>query len=349
MMVTNQNTPNKAILPQFCRATLMFGVLLHGELLAILLSLAAASHWQSFQLRLLVLSLFILVTSACANTLLCLTQFWLNYRGLRFEAIVAWWLIIMVTACITAITSWIFPNLPRLLFPYDSIAELVLRATAISAIVGTLLLRYLYLHRRWQQQVEIIANARFKTLQARIRPHFLFNSMNMIASLTQTNPHLAEEIVEDLADLFRAALMSDNERASLAEELELVRRYLNIECHRLGTRLWVIWDIDVLPLDAQLPPLILQPLVENAIYHGIQPSNTPGWVRISGRYQLGYVELIIDNSLPLITSSLPGHRIAADNIRQRMEVMFPKLATVIHTHSGDKYSVWLRFPYPWHD
>jgi two-component system sensor histidine kinase AlgZ len=212
------------------------------------------------------------------------------------------------------------------------------------------MLRYLYLHQQWRGQVEAVANARLKTLQARIRPHFLFNSMNTIASLTQTDPRLAEEVVEDLADLFRASLAADADRTTLDEELDLCRRYLNIEAQRLGERLRVVWDLDELPGDAPVPPLILQPLVENAVYHGIQPSSAPGEIRIVGRYRRGAVDLSIRNTLPRSADESRRHKglgMALQNVSQRMAAMFPGAARVTRSLVDGDYLVRLVFPYPW--
>ena len=183
-----------------------------------------------------------------------------------------------------------------------------MRSLGLCAIVAALLLRYLYLHYLWRRQVEAEAQARFEKLQARIRPHFLFNSINTIANLTHTDPGLAEELLQDLADLFRAALGKSGERATLEEELELSRRYLHIEKQRLGERMEILWDVEELPGDAALPPLILQPLVENAVYHGIQPARRPGVIRIGGRYRRGRVNLSVRNSLPEDPPSGPPQR-----------------------------------------
>jgi two-component system, LytTR family, sensor histidine kinase AlgZ len=235
------------------------------------------------------------------------------------------------------------------LFPDDGARGLLIRTGLISAIVGALMLRYLYLQQQWRAQMEAVANARFKTLQARIRPHFLFNSMNTIASLTQTNPRLAEEVVEDLADLFRASLGS-GDRTSLGEELELCRRYLHIESQRLGERMHVSWDVDDLPTEAEVPPLILQPLVENAVYHGIQPATEPGDIQIVGRYRRGTVNLSIRNTLPQHASETRRHKgngMALENVSQRMEAMFPGAARVSRSLVDGDYVVRLAFPYPW--
>ena len=140
---------------------------------------------------------------------------------------------------------------------------------------------------QWQERVEAASKAQVDALQARIRPHFLFNSMNTIASLIRTRPAEAERTVEDLSDLFRAALGSAETPGTLGEELDLMDHYLRIEKLRLGDRLRVEIEADELPRDLPLPRLLLQPLVENAIYHGVQPLADGGTIRIAGRHLPG--------------------------------------------------------------
>jgi len=158
-------------------------------------------------------------------------------------------------------------------------------------------------------------------------------------------------VVQDLADLFRATLANPDETSTLSKELELAYRYLNIEKQRLGERLQVLWDVEDLPGDAMLPPLILQPLVENAVYHGIAPSRRPGLIRISGRYRRAQVNLSVRNTLP--ADSEPGERhtngnhMALDNVKQRMAGLFDGAARVIISRIEGDYQVRLVFPYPW--
>jgi len=164
------------------------------------------------------------------------------------------------------------------------------------------------------------AKARFDALQARIRPHFLFNSMNTIASLIRVRPAEAESAVENLSDLFRAAL-GHEAHSTLGEELELVRRYLDIERLRLGERLRVDVRVDELPADMQVPPLLLQPLVENAVYHGVQQLPQGGTVSISGRRDDKSVCIEIRNPCPPTRAS-KRHGVALENTRARIEYHF---------------------------
>ena len=143
-------------------------------------------------------------------------------------------------------------------------------SAAIAALITAVVLRYLYVLDGWQAQVRASAQAQADALQARIRPHFLFNSLNAIVGLVRRDPVVAERALLDLSDLFRAALDAGKSGSSLREEVELAERYLAIEALRLGPRLQVDWrKEEPLPWDLPLPRLLLQPLVENAVLHGI--------------------------------------------------------------------------------
>src|SRR5690606_34838511 len=150
-------------------------------------------------------------------------------------------------------------------------ANLYLRHALISLIMSGLLLRYFYLQSQWRRQEQAELKARIESLQARIRPHFLFNSLNSIASLVVTDPAKAEQAVLDLSDLFRASLARPGTLVPWREELELAKRYLSIEHYRLGERLQLQWEVDGVPEDLPIPQLTLQPLLENALIYGIQP------------------------------------------------------------------------------
>jgi two-component system, LytTR family, sensor histidine kinase AlgZ len=155
-----------------------------------------------------------------------------------------------------------------LISPFDQPIQLWQYAFFFIFATGVALL---YFDLRARALSPALTEARLQALQARIRPHFLFNSMNAVLSLIRTEPKRAERMLEDMSELFRV-LMADNRKLSpLADELLLCRRYLEIEQIRLGDRLIVTWQVDAMPADALVPPLILQPLVENAVYHGIEP------------------------------------------------------------------------------
>lgn len=344
--------PQTGFLPNFCRLPMVMGVVLTAQLLGITLTLASQGPLTGFWQRLAPMSFLVLAIALVASTLLCGLRPALLRAGDRTAAVLAWLILVATAGAATWAGYKLIPEpLHTGLYRDLDLPDLMVRSLGISAILGAMLLRYLYLHHMWRLQVEAEAEARFQKLQARIRPHFLFNSMNTIANLTQTNPQVAEEVVQDLADLFRATLSEAHETSTLAKELELAYRYLNIEKQRLGERLQVLWDVEDIPGDAALPQLILQPLVENAVYHGIAPSRRPGLIQISGRYRRAQVNLSIRNTLPGEEEAgarhTSGNRIALDNVKQRMAAMFEGEGRVIVSRIEGDYQVRLVFPYPW--
>jgi len=183
-------------------------------------------------------------------------------------------------------------------------------------------------------------------LQALIRPHFLFNSMNTIASLTRSDPRQAEEAVEDLSDLLRANLSGSGHRTTLKEELEVAAIYQRIEKLRLGDRLSVRWDVDDLPMRALIPSLTVQPLLENAIYHGIELLPDGGEVVVTGERDDDYLVITIANPVAEGKQrSIDGNKMAMENIRQRFELAYDNRATVEIDSGNTAFSVKLRFPH----
>ncbi|MEF7613446.1 histidine kinase [Aquincola sp. MAHUQ-54] len=165
------------------------------------------------------------------------------------------------------------------------------------------------------------ADARLAELQSRIRPHFLFNALNTALALVQVDPPRAERVLEDLAELFRTAMAEHGAAVSLDEEAALARRYLDIEQVRFGERLRVLWELDPAAGRARVPPLLLQPLVENAVRHGIEPSPDGGIVRVRTQARRGEVAIEIDNTLTDAAPSVPGQGIALANVQDRLRLM----------------------------
>jgi two-component system sensor histidine kinase AlgZ len=232
------------------------------------------------------------------------------------------------------------------LFPTDHMGFL-LRNVAVGFIVSALALRYFYVSAEWKRSVEMAALARIRALQARIRPHFLFNSMNTIAALTRSNPQRAEEAVEDLADLFRASLNEAHTMISLREELDIARTHQRIEQLRLGERLQVVWDIAGLPMRASVPGLIVQPLLENAVFHGIEMLPAGGTITITGRLVEDQVEIEVRNPIPAQNgySEREGNRMALENIGQRLELAWPGRARIETRQDVAEFCARLVFPY----
>jgi two-component system sensor histidine kinase AlgZ len=164
------------------------------------------------------------------------------------------------------------------------------------------------------------SSARLAELQSRIRPHFLFNALNTAIALVRVDPHRAEAVLEDLAQLFRAALAEVGDSVTLGEEIDLARRYLAIEEVRFGARLLVRWQIDPRVEAARVPPLVLQPLVENAVRHGIEPAAHGGRVTVVARVRRGQAEVLVSNTLG-DEPGHPGHGMALNNVRERLRLL----------------------------
>lgn len=202
-----------------------------------------------------------------------------------------------------------------------------------------------YFHLRGRALSPALSEARLQALQARIRPHFLFNSINAVLSLMRQEPRRAETALEDLADLFRVLMADNRELSSLAREVELTRQYLHLEQLRLGDRLRVEWHVDKMPNDAMVPPMVLQPLVENAVYHGIEPSMTPGAVHINAYKLRDEVHLVLKNPYRKSGNHHAGNKMAVGNIRERLALHFDAEASLTTTVTDNEYQVHIRMPY----
>lgn len=356
MHATATDTPAPAarsfFLPDFCATRTVLAVVLISELVAIVLTLGRLALRQEFWIDLASTSLFLLWTGLCSAAVLCYTRARLARMRVAPAAAISLGLLLAVTLVISEATyrvgaHW-FAGVAAgsgNLFPTDH-AGFLLRNLCISFIVSSLALRYFFVANEWRRNVEMKARLRIDALQSRIRPHFLFNSMNTIAALTRSNPDLAEEAVEDLADLFRANLRETRSQIPLKEELEVARLYQRIEQLRLGPRLKVDWQIDGLPLDTPVPSLVVQPLLENAIYHGIEPLPGGGTVVVSGTCDGKRIELKVSNPVAPAPAQAArsGNRIALDNIRERLELAYPGRSRFEVLQDSEQYVVTLAFP-----
>lgn len=190
-----------------------------------------------------------------------------------------------------------------------------------------------------------VVEARLMALTARIRPHFLFNALNAVLGVIRSDPRRAERALEELAELFRALMRDNRDLVALGDELALCRRYLDIETLRLGDRLHVRWEIEDGAEVLRVPPLMVQPLIENAIYHGIEPMAGAGEVGVRVARSGG--ELLIEVDNPVVPDASPhaGNRIALDNIRERLRLFFDLEARLETSRADDRYRVTIRLPF----
>ncbi|HPF27838.1 MAG TPA: sensor histidine kinase [Steroidobacteraceae bacterium] len=338
-------------LPNFCTSRAVLVTILIVELTALVITLGRASAGIDFWTDLARASFFLLWIGLAGAGTLCALRAYLNQQSVARGSVLVLILSAILVALISMVALWVgsldasgYTGLGGLhqVTPWSFVA----RNVTIAVIVTALALRYFYVTHEWRHNVELQAQARVHALQARIRPHFLFNSMNTIAALTRSNPLRAETAVQDLADLFRATLSEKRNTIALSEEIEVARTYQRMESLRLGERLVVEWQIDALPQRAIVPGLVLQPLLENAIYHGIEPRPDGGKIKVLGEFNKGMITLIVRNPLPADNLTVrEGNRLALANIRERLELMYGEHATVKSGRFDDEYIVTLRFPF----
>ena len=226
-----------------------------------------------------------------------------------------------------------------------------LASTATGALLAAMLVAALVLRARGRTPAA--TTARLTELQARIRPHFLFNTLNSAIALVRAEPAKAESLLEDLSDLFRHALVEQGESVTLAQEITLARRYLAIEEVRFGDRLQVQWSLDPRTDAARLPPLLLQPLVENAVKHGVEPSARGGRLRVLTELRGSRVVVRITNTLPpreggptAEDSSTRGHGIALANVRARLALLHDVQGEFTAGVQDGLYQVRISLPLP---
>lgn len=255
---------------------------------------------------------------------------------LLFEVVVA--LFSVISSGLLHITGWE-------LWDAHLVWSDVGRHVLLGGMLGGLLLHYLYLRERLVVQHRAELLARVQALQTRIRPHFLFNSMNTLAQLVGMDSVRAEQAIEDISALFRASLNATGE-ISLSEELETCERYLALEKLRLGERLQVEWrlpDEDTL-YDIMIPALTLQPLLENAVYHGVETRSEPSVLSVLVEEKANRVTIVVTNPYQAGTKSAKGHRIALDNIEQRLKVYYGVTARLMVYESNGLFTVYLSYP-----
>ncbi len=234
--------------------------------------------------------------------------------------------------------EWFVFGFPHLQFAY---------AVLLCFVLGVSLQHYFEL--RGRAYSPALGEARLQALQARIRPHFLFNSLNAVLSLIRTEPRQAEAVLEDLADLFRVLMRDTRDMTTMQEEIRLCEQYLAIEKIRLGERLQVSWHTENLSSqelqDAKIAALLLQPLIENAVHYGVEPSATPALILVGIRRNLDKIEITVSNPFHANARLSQGNNMALENIRQRLSLLYDIEAKLSYGVVGKSFEVKLHFPY----
>ena len=286
-------------MPELCRVPRVATLLVLAQLVVVIMALVpdGSRHWSAGEL--LSASAFALWLALAVSGSLCALHRVLSRLPAMLGAPAAVVLAALIALLGAGIIHALYAALGDAFAREVGFWRFTLGSAATTALITALALRYFYVSDRWAAQVQANARAQADALQARIRPHFLFNSMNLIASLIRRDAGVAERAVLDLSDLFRAALGAGEGDATLREECELAERYLSIETLRLGERLQVRWERgEPLPWEQPMPRLVLQPLVENAVLHGISRLPEGGTIELALRCEDGLLRLKVRNPSP---------------------------------------------------
>jgi two-component system sensor histidine kinase AlgZ len=339
----DQARPTRFVIPDLCNAPALSIVVLVGQLLVLVLLFAGGPlTWEGLALKSLYVQWVVLMSAGA----LCGSRRWLAQMGLARGALLAFVMITVLTLAVSLGADRVVAGtMSYQRVPIDWVA--IAKQLGIACIIAGMVLRYFYVQQQLREQEQSELQSRIQALQSRIRPHFLFNSMNIIASLISVDPETAESVVEDLSELFRASLNDAGNQVLLTEELELCERYVRIEQLRLGDRLRLAWDIGEYPDGLKIPLLTLQPLLENAIYHGIQPLPDGGTITVTLRHDHNIVSVRITNPLqsPENRSQTHGNKMAVNNIRSRLNVLYNDAAELTAEAEGDVFVTMLRYPH----
>lgn len=315
----------------------MFHLILVGQLLAISLAVFESGvlhfDWNRLGLLSMLIQWVMLSSAAC----LCPLRSWFRQQKPILAGIVSYVLVLVITILFTVTGAKAVGD------GMDLDWDLVLTNFLLAAVFAGTVLRYLYLQQQLRNQQQAELTARIQALQARIRPHFLFNSMNSIASLIDFDPVAAENMVVDLSELFRASL-SEPGLIPMPNEIDLCKRFVAIEHTRIGDRLAVTWDVDDVEA-VMVPSLLLQPLLENAIYHGIQPLVEGGIVEVSVKILKHQCTVKVSNPVgDKGQSSSKGNGLALENIHHRLHAHYGSKASMVVSATESYYTVEVDFP-----
>ena len=335
-------------LPELCTPQAILRIMVGAQVLALVLAFTSAStSYQASLIRLGLTSLFIQWVVLCSTVTICFLSNKIGKLNVVKIAIAVSTIVVLFTlgASVLAIMADSYQKVSVIHY-WDT--PFMLRNAFIALILTNMALHYFYVHSQREEFSRADSGAKYDALQSRMKPHFLFNSLNSIAQLIQVDKDKAEDALLDLADIFRTTLDTRN-RISLGEELDVTLRYLRMEALRLGKRrLNIVWDMDrqTLPFNMEIPPLLLQPLVENAIYHGIQPCKDGGTLGISLYNAGNSLDIVVTNPVPPEGTSThsKGNHIAQENLKNRLRLAYGDRANLKISKSEHQYRVSFSIP-----
>ncbi len=326
-------------LPNFRNLGTLLRILIISNGLALMQAILLANSWTGVARHMMQINTLLTPVMFSALLLLWVAQPWLNRMAYRRGTVA-------VTGLVVVLTLSIYYFGGELYRPPESVDSYfdLMRCGLLSAGVCGILLLYFRLRSRVLSRA--LSDARLQVLRARIRPHFLFNTINAVLGIVRAQPKQAETALEDMADLFRMAMSDAHDLVPLGREIQLSKQYVALEQMRMGDRLRVDWQIQDVPDDVLIPPLLLQPLLENAVYHGIEPLSRGGSISVALRRNGDQLHLMVENPCP-VRADVPhkGNLIALRNIRERLDLLFDVEASYQVESGKDFYRVEIIFPY----
>jgi two-component system sensor histidine kinase AlgZ len=332
MASIDQNTAS-TLLPNFRNLGVMLRVLVIVTALTVVAAMLRSSNLAGLLQEWVGIAAVVQPIAILSVLLLGAANSWL--RELEYRSAIV--LIVLAEVCITLLVLR-FGALILETGIENTGRDVFLAVATTLALIG-------YFNLRNRALSPALTEARLQALQARIRPHFLFNSINAVLSLIRAEPRRAEAALEDMADLFRVLMADNRDLAPLQDEVELCRQYLALEQLRLGARLKIDWHVDNMPKDALMPPLVLQPLLENAVYHGIEPSIEPGVVSVNIYHVRDEVHMVLRNPYRKDGNHHAGNKMALGNIRERLALHFDAEASLQARVGDSQYEVHITIPY----
>ena len=326
-------------LPNFRSLGVTLRILLVCNGFALLQAILLANSWRDVPQRMMEIATLLTPILLLSLLLLWASQPWLDRLGYRRGALAVTALVLLSTLPAYYFGGELYRPLGRDDAYFDAVRYMLL-----SVLMCGILLVYF----RWRSQVlsRALFDARLQVLRARIRPHFLFNTINAVLGIVRAQPRQAEAALQDMADLFRMAMSDAQDLVPLRQEIELSKQYIALEQLRMGERLRVDWQIQDVPNDALIPPMLLQPLLENAVYHGIEPLPQGGGITVVLHRSGDELRLRVEN--PRASSGAAphaGNKMALQNIRERLALLFDVEARYKVESGKDFYCVEITLPY----
>jgi len=321
-------------LPNFHNLGILLRILVGVSLLGLFAAMLLSKTWGDFLPLVIELSTYIQP--------ILLVSVLMLYVSYPFLKKLHYWQSMALIILMVMVITVLFDMLITYYFSFDEVV-ISYRMMMLAGLMAALMAYYFNLKDRAYSPA--IAEARLQALQARIRPHFLFNSINAVLSLIRSQPKRAETALEDMADLFRVLMAENRDLVPLEKEMALSKQYLSIESVRMEERLRVTWEVDEASEKALIPPLILQPLLENAVYHGIEPIADGGEITVKIETLRDELYIKISNPCNEKNKSHNGNKMAMKNIKERLALHFDLEASIRHRTSNNQYTVNIRMPY----